>query len=59
MLERLPDRDLATEKLAGGAVGEDLDGDRAAVPRAFVDVGEEADTDLFVSVDFVSNARKV
>ena len=42
-----------------GAVGKDLDGDGAAVPHAFVDVGEETDTNLFVSVDFVSTPVKL
>jgi len=57
VLERLPDRDLAAEELARGAVGENLDGDRAPVPRAFVHVGEEPEADPLVSVDFVSVRR--
>jgi len=57
VLERLPDRDLAAEELAGGAVGENLDGDGAAVPGAFVHVREEPEADLLVSVDFVSTRR--
>ena len=32
MLGRLLDHDLAMEELAGGAVGEDLDGEGAAAP---------------------------
>ena len=59
VLERLPDRDLPTEELAWGAVGEDVDGDGAAVLGAFVDVGEEAGIVLLVSADFISAAIKL
>jgi len=48
MLEHLPDRNLTTEELAWGGLGEDPDGDREAVPCTFVDVRGETDANLFM-----------